>query len=461
MNEKTAQPYASLRQWLPIVLALGLSTFLVLFDVTAVVVAMPALAKDMGVGVSGLAWVIDAYSLAFTAMLLASGALADRFGRRRCMLAGNAMFLAASIACGLAPNAPMLLAARAAQGLGAAFMATGGIALIGTAFSDATERSRAFGVTGTIAGVAMALGPALGGFLTAWFGWRWIFYANVPFCLALAWAVPRLVAESRGQSGQRLDIVGVSLLTISLVLAVDALLRHDGSALLRASCLGGGLLMAAIFLWQQRRSAHPLLDPRVFATTAMAGVVTLLTMLQFGYWGVVVYLPLFLNASLAMSIDAAGFILLAATSPMLLVPIIGGRLATHWGWRRLFGVAFGLIALGDAFLVIATTMLPDIAARQAATIAGMVIAGFGMAFANPQFSAVALALAPLNQVGMASAMTMVVRQAGFAISIAVFGLVLGTGNSAADFATAFTLAMAAALLGMGAAIVALPQKAAP
>jgi MFS family permease len=440
-------------------LALGLSTFLVLFDVTAVVVAMPALAKDMNVGVSGLAWVIDAYSLAFTAMLLASGALADRFGRRRCMLAGNAVFLAAFIACGMAPNAPMLLAARAVQGLGAAFMATGGIALIGTAFPDAAQRSRAFGVTGTIAGVAMALGPALGGFLTAWFGWRWIFLANVPFCLALAAAVPRLVAESRDRSGQRLDIVGISLLTISLVLAVDALLRRDGSALLRASCLGGGLLMASAFLWQQRRSARPLLDPRVFATTAMAGVVTLLTMLQFGCWAVLVYLPLFLNAGLAVSIETAGFILLAATLPMLLVPIIGGRLATHWGWRRLFGVAFGLIALGDAFLVVATT-LPDIASRQAVTITGMVIAGFGMAFANPQLSAVALAFAPLNQAGMASAMTMIVRQAGFAISIAVFGLVLGADNSVAGFARPFMLAMAAALIGMGAAVVALPPKAA-
>src|SRR3984885_7242270 len=111
-------------------LALGLSTFLILFDVTAVVVAMPAIAKDVGLDVAGLAWVIDAYSLAFTGTLLASGAFADRFGRRRCMLAGNALFLVASVACGLALSEPVLLAARAAQGIGAAFMATGGTALV-------------------------------------------------------------------------------------------------------------------------------------------------------------------------------------------------------------------------------------------------------------------------------------------------------------------------------------------
>ena len=179
-------------------MALGLSTFLILFDVTAVVVAMPAVAKDIGLGVSGLAWVIDAYSLTFTGALLASGALADRFGRRRCMLAGNAVFLVASVACGLASTEPTLLAARIIQGIGAAFMATGGTALVATAFPDIGQRARAFGLIGVISGAAMALGPTLGGFLASWFGWRWIFFANIPFCLALTLAVPLLVAETHG-----------------------------------------------------------------------------------------------------------------------------------------------------------------------------------------------------------------------------------------------------------------------
>src|SRR5258708_16686055 len=125
-------------------LALGLSTFLILFDVTAVVVAMPAIAKDVGLGITGLAWVIDAYSLAFTGALLASGALADRFGRRRCMLAGNAVFLVASVACGLALSEPMLLAMRVVQGAGAAFMATRGTALVALPVPRVAQRARAF-----------------------------------------------------------------------------------------------------------------------------------------------------------------------------------------------------------------------------------------------------------------------------------------------------------------------------
>src|ERR1700754_1466817 len=184
-----------------ITFSLGLGAFLTLFDVTAVVVAMPGVAKDLGFDVTGAAWVIDAYSLAFTGSLLASGALADRFGRRRAMLAGNAVFLLASIACGSATSGPLLLATRVVQGVGAAFMVTGAIALVAGAFPDHGQRTRAFGIIGVLSGVAMALGPTLGGLLASWFGWCWIFYANIPFCLLLALRVPPLVAESKDPDG--------------------------------------------------------------------------------------------------------------------------------------------------------------------------------------------------------------------------------------------------------------------
>jgi EmrB/QacA subfamily drug resistance transporter len=440
-------------------LALGLSTFLILFDVTAVVVAMPAIAKDVGLGVTGLAWVIDAYSLAFTGALLASGALADRFGHRRCMLAGNAVFLVASFACGLASSEPSLLAARGVQGVGAAFMATGGIALVAIAFPDVAQRLRAFGVMGVISGVAMALGPTLGGLLASWLGWRWIFFANVPFCLALAVAVPRLVAETNDVAGRRLDPIGIALLTLSLGLAIDALLRRDGPLAVRAACLAGSVTAASLFIWHQWRSRHPVLDPRVFATSAMVGAAALLTSLQFGYWAVLVYLPLFLSTALQMSMELAGAALLAATLPMLLVPLIGGRLATYWGWRRLFAIAFGLVTIGDVSLVIAA-LSDDAGMRLAAAVAGMATIGVGAALANPQLSGVALALAPPTQAGMASAMTMVMRQAGFAISIAALGVTLGSVNAAAEFAAPFAVAALVALFGMIAALVLLPASAA-
>ncbi len=438
-------------------LALGISSFLTLFDVTAVVIAMPAIAKDLGFGVSGLAWIIDAYSLALTGALLASGALADRFGRRRSMLVGNAVFLLASIACGVAVSGPTLFAARVLQGIGAAFMVTGALALVASAFPNAGQRALAFGFLGVISGVAMALGPTLGSFLASWFGWRWIFLANIPFCVALALAVPRLVAETREPEGRPLDPIGVVLLTMSLGLAIDALLRHDSSVIVRAFSLVGSATAAILFGWHQWRSPRPLLDPRVFATAAMAGVGALLTAIQFGYWAVLVYLPLFLSTGLGVSLEVAGVALLAATLPMLLVPLIGGRLAAQQGWQRLFAIAFGIIAIGDVSLVIAA-LSETSSTRIVATVVGMLTIGVGAALANPQLSGVAIALAPPAQAGMASAVMMIVRQGGFAISIAVLGSTLGTANDVAAFARPFVLATFVASLGMIAALMLLPSK---
>ena len=457
MHNRTSDDVVEQWRAVLIILALGLSTFLTLFDVTAVVVAMPAIAKDVGFGVAGLAWVIDAYSLAFTGALVASGALADRFGRRRCLLAGNAVFLIASIGCGMASNGSMLLAARVVQGVGAAFTSTGAMALLAGTFPNITQRTRAFGVMGVISGVGMALGPTLGAFLASWLGWRWIFYANVPLCVALAISVPRLLAETNDPEGRPLDPVGVALLTVCLGLAIDALLRRDGSLAVRAASIVGSATEAFLFGWQQWRSPRPVLDPRVFATSVMAGVCALLTALQFGYWAVLVYLPLFLSGGLNVSMEVAGVTLLAATLPMLLVPLIGGYLVTHWGWRRLFTIAFGLIAIGDASLVIAALSVNP-ATRLAATVAGMAIIGVGAALANPQISGVALAHVPATRAGMVSAVTMIARQAGFAFSIAALGATLGTVNSAAGFAAPFALAALMALLGVIAALMLIPAK---
>jgi EmrB/QacA subfamily drug resistance transporter len=442
-----------------VTIALGLGVFLILFDTTAVVVAMPGIAKDLGFAVAGSAWVIDAYSLALTGAVLASGALADRYGRRRAMLAGNAVFLVASIACGAATSAALLLAARIVQGVGAAFLITGAVSLVVSAFPDGDRRARAFGTIGVISGVAMALGPTLGGLLAAWFGWRWIFYANIPLCLALAFAVPRIIADAKEAAGRPLDLLGVVLLTLSLGLAVDALLRRDGSLAMRGACLAAAAAAAVLFVLQQWRSAHPVLDPRVFGTPPMIGVGALLTAIQFGYWAVLVYLPLFLGAGLHVNIDTAGIALLAATLPMLLLPPFGGTLVTRWGWRLFFIVAFGILALGDALLVGATLSVSP-ALRLASTAGGMLTIGAGAALANPQMGNVALALAPPSQAGMTSAMTMIVRQAGFAISIAVLGATLGAGDVAPAFALPFTMAAAGAAGGIVAALALLPARSA-
>jgi MFS family permease len=453
MHSRTGS--AATEQFLPVTLALGLGTFLVLFDVTSVVVATPAIVRDLGFAIAGAVWVVDAYSLAFAVTLLASGALADRFGRRRAMLSGNAVFLIASVACGLATTGPMLLASRTLQGVGAAFMVTGAISLVAGAFPHQGQRTRAFGVIGVISGVAMAMGPSFGGVLASWVGWRWIFFANIPFCLALALGVPRLVAETSDPHGRPLDPVGFVLLTVSLGLVIDSLLRRDGSIEVRAACIVGGGVAALLFVLRQLSSSCPVLDPRIFATSAMAGVGALLLAIQFSYWAVLVYLPLFLNVRLMVSIEVAGMALLAATLPMLIVPMIGGRLVGPLGWRRFFVVAFATIAAGDALLAFAA-VASNSATCFAASIAGMLAIGVGAALANPQMSSIALALAPPAQAGMASAVTLIVRQAGFAISVAALGSLVGDFDK--GFAPPFALAVFAALVAIVTALVLLPAS---
>jgi hypothetical protein len=272
-----------------------------------------------------------------------------------------------------------------------------------------------------------------------------------------AFAAPRFVAETSESNRRPLDPLGVALLTISLGLSIDALLRREASLALRFSCLAGSAAVALLFILQQWRRPHPVLDPRVFATPAMIGVGALLTAIQFGYWALLVYLPLFLSAGLSMSMEVAGLALLAATLPMLFVPLIGGRFVTHWGWRRFFIVAFGIMATGDGLLVSAA-LADESLMRLTLTMAGMLTIGIGAALANPQMSGVALALAPPAQAGMASAMTMIVRQAGFSISIAALGASLGTTNVAAAFAVPFSLAALLTLVIMIAAVALLPAK---
>jgi MFS family permease len=436
---------------LAIALCLGVGPALTNLDVTAVVVALPAMARELGFGMAAMVWVVDAYSLVFTGMLLAAGALADRFGRRRALLVGNLIFLVASLACGFAWDGPSLWFARGLQGVGSAFVITGALALVAGAFTEANQRARVFAILGIVSGVAMAVGPTLGGLITAWVGWRWIFFANVPLCLLLAVAVPRLLDESHAADAGPLDLAGVALLTGALALLIDAILRLRTDVILAAGVGIAALLLLALFKLQQRRRATPLLDPTIFATPAMTGVGLLLVAVSASYWAILVYLPPALQNAFGWSADRIGFALLAATVPMLVVPLVGSRLVTRIGWRRHFALSLVLIAAGNLLLLGATwrTGTPETIVLM---LAGMVMIGIGAALAHPQLSGAMLALTPPDRAGMASAVTIVARQGGFALGIAALAVVGGGQASWALFAAA----AATACLGAVAAHFLLP-----
>jgi EmrB/QacA subfamily drug resistance transporter len=440
-------------------LFLGMAAFLTNFDVTAVVIALPTVARELGLDVAGYAWVMDAYSLAFTACLLFAGALADRYGRRRAMLVGNGIFALASLACGMAWDGPTLLVARVLQGIGAAFILTGGFALITSVYVQARARADAFALVGVMSGVAMAFGPTMGGLVSSWIGWRWIFLINLPACALVAWGIPRLVAEAREAVPRPLDILGVVLFTSALTALVEALLhgRTSTSHMMTGLALSAGFLVA--FGMQQRRRDAPILDPGIFAQPAMIGIAILLCAVSVGYWAVLVYLPLFLAAAYGWSSEVAGIALLSATVPMLFLPPLGGRLANGLGWRLHFALALAILAAGNA--VVAIALISDGSTPPLVpTFCGFVAIGVGVALAHPQLSGAAVSLAPPDLAGLASAVTVVMRQGGFAVGIAVLGAMLHNQESAISYIWLFSAAAVASAAGLVAALVLLPAPAA-
>ncbi|MFN4277379.1 MAG: MFS transporter [Ferrovibrio sp.] len=431
---------------------LALSVSLVNFDVTVVAVVLPAIRDELGFSISATAWVMDAYSLAFAGSLFAAGALADRFGRRRMLVLGNAGFALASLFCGLTWDGPSLWFARALQGLCAAFYITGSLAAISLAYpiSNAENRARAFGIIGVTGGAAMALGPTLGGFVAAGFGWRWIFLINLPVCAICAWAVRRVIAESRDEEGRALDITGVVLLTLTIALPVQALLHSDGAPAWRWFGAAAGFALGIALIRQQQRRAKPMLDPTLFRRREAIGIGSLLLSLSAGYWATLIYLPLYLLAAFGLDIEQSGLAMLAATLPMLALPPVGVWVTQRYGWRVNFTGGMLLLTAGLALLVYA-------ALRDASlwfALGAMLLLASGAGISNSQVSGALVALAPPDRAGMASAMATTLRQAGFAIGIALLGAVSG----GVDYAAAFGVAALAAALGAVAAALTLRKN---
>jgi MFS family permease len=359
----------------------------------------------------------------------------------------------------MAWDGPALWGARALQGVGAAFIVTGGFALVASVYVRARARTDAFALIGVMSGVAMAFGPTMGGLVSAWIGWRWIFLINLPVCALVAWGMPRLVEEAREAVPRPLDILGVALFTAALIALVEALLHgHTSTSHLMAG-LGLSAVFLAVFGIQQRSREAPILDPGIFVRRPLIGIAILLCAVSIGYWAVLVYLPLFFAAAFGWSSEMAGIALLAATLPMLFLPPLGGRLVGRLGWRLHFALALAILAAGNA--IIAVALISDGSVPPLIpTFCGIVAIGVGVALAHPQLSGAAVSLVPPDLAGLASAVTVVMRQAGFAVGIAVLGAVLHTQGPATGYIWLFTAAAMASAAGLAAALVLLPAPAA-
>src|SRR3989440_3067611 len=262
------------RKWWTL-LAVSVATFMLLLDITVVNVALPSIRKDLGASFSDLQWVVDAYALTLAALVLTAGSLADRLGRRRVFAVGLAIFSAASLLCALAPDPTFLNLSRALQGVGGAVMFAVSLALIAQEFPAGRERGTAMGLYGATIGVAVAIGPLVGGALTDALGWQSIFYLNVPIGVAAIAITYLKVRETRDPNATRVDWAGVATFSAALFLLVLALVRGNdegwGSSPI-VSLLAGSVALLVAFIAIERRVSEPMLPLALFRRPSFTGV---------------------------------------------------------------------------------------------------------------------------------------------------------------------------------------------
>jgi EmrB/QacA subfamily drug resistance transporter len=401
-------------------LAVCTGTFMLLLDVTIVIVAQPSIQAGLHASFGDVQWTLDAYALTLAALLLTSGALADRYGRKVVFAAGLIVFTLGSLLCGVAAGPLMLIICRSGQGIGGAMMFATGLALLGNSFRG-RDRGTAFGVWGAVSGIATALGPSLGGVITTNWDWRGIFLVNIPVgAFALAVTVWR-VEESRSPHPAPPDWAGFAFLTGGLVGLVYGLIRAGETAWSDAgviACLCAGTVLLAAFIVVEGRVAHPMFRLSLLRVPTFAGGSIAAFAMNGSLFAMMLYLTIYLQDVLGYSAQDAGVRISVISASMLVTATLAGRLSERIPIRWLIGP--GLLLVGVGLIVMAG--LSGISAWTH-LVPGFIIAGLGSGLVNPPLAATAIGVVPPHQSGMAAGTSTTFRQIGLATGIAAYGTI--------------------------------------
>ncbi|MFC5724512.1 MFS transporter [Streptomyces gamaensis] len=443
-----------MRKWLPLT-AVCLGTFMLLVDVTIVVVALPDMAGSLHTSFADLQWVMDLYALALAALLLGVGALADRIGHRRVYVAGLALFALASLACGLADGPAVLIAFRGVQGVGGAAMLATTTALIGRLYQG-RDRGVAFGAWGAVSGAASAAGPVLGGLLTEHLDWRWIFFVNLPISVLAVVMTLKYVAALPGAPARRVDLPGTAAFTVAAGSATYALIKGSDLGWTSAPTLGLFALAAVAllaFVGVERRREQPLLDLALFRRGTFSGLMAAGVLLSVAAFSYLAYISLWLQSVKDMGPVTAGLACVPMSAAAFVVASLSGRFLHGVSPRWTIGSGMLLIGLG-AFL----QAVVDADADWLVLFPGLTVTGVGVGLTTPVLASTAMASVTPDRAGMASGAVNTARQLGNALGIAVLGVVFHAGLSGAladhGSAVADPSATADALAGGQAAAVA-------
>lgn len=402
--------------WTLVTVCLG--TFMLLLDVTIVNVALPDIQTALQSSFSDLQWVVDAYALTLAALLLTAGSLADMFGRRRLYIIGLSLFTIASLLCGIAGDTLLLQLARGLQGVGGAIMFSVSLALLADAFRG-KDRGIAFGVWGAITGLAVAIGPLLGGALTSGLSWRWIFLVNLPIgVLAVILSITR-VAESKAPNARRPDWAGFVLFTLSLASLVYGLIESnqrsfsDGRVI---GCLVAAAILMIAFIVVELRGSSPMFDLALFRLPTFSGGAIAAFGMSASIFALLLYLVLYLQDVLGFSALQTGVRLLVLSGGILATSTIAGRLTSHVPVRFLIGP--GLLLVGIGLLLMRGL---DAGSSWTHLIPGLIVSGAGVGLVNPPLASTAIGVVAPQRAGMASGINSTFRQVGIATGIALLG----------------------------------------
>jgi EmrB/QacA subfamily drug resistance transporter len=408
-------------------LALGVlcaALLAIVVDNTIVNVALPTVARELEADVSELQWVVDAYTLVFAGALLLAGTLGDRYGRRRGLLAGLAVFGLSSAAAAHADSVGVLIGWRAVMGLGAAFIMPATLSLLITVFPDERERATAVGVWAATAGLGVALGPVVGGVLLDHFQWGSIFLVNVPLC-ALALLTGRLVVpESRDPAAPRVDWTGAALSGAGLVALVWAVIEGPIAGWTSTRVLAAGVvaaLLLAVFVAQQRRAPAPLLDLRLFRNPRFSAASATIMVLFFALFGFLFLATQYLQFVLGLSPSAAGVRVLPYAAAMIVCASVAAKLAAALGTKRVATLGMALFAAG---LAVAATVSVD--AGYARLAVAFVLMGAGMGLAGAPATESIMGALPRERASIGSAINDTTRELGGALGVAVVGSLMAS-----------------------------------
>jgi EmrB/QacA subfamily drug resistance transporter len=444
------------RKW-RVLAVVCVAVFMLLLDITVVNVALPNIDKELHTSFTDLQWVVDAYALTLAATLLNAGSLGDIRGRKRVFLGGIALFTLASALCGAATTPLWLILARAVQGIGGAAMFAVSLAIISQEFFG-RERGTAFGIWGATVGAAVAIGPLVGGALTTYVGWRWIFFVNVPIGVACVAAGMRVLHETRDEQAGRFDVVGLVTLTGGLFALVLGLLRGADWGWSSGRVVGlfaAAAVLLVSFAFVELRQESPMLDVRLFRVPTFTGAQITAFSISAGMFAQFLFLPLYLESVLGYSAVKTGVIFLPLSLLAFVVAPISGRLSTRVPVR--FLLSGGLALCGVALLLFHGLTLSSTAS---ALIPGFLVAGVGIGFVNAPLASTSVSVVEPRHAGMASGTNNTFRQVGIATGIAALGAVFQSRIAAhlpdVSYAHAWAQGIASGSLRPPGAHVALP-----